>query len=240
MSCQQHRDDFQRLLQAGSRELYQDNPNMMNSAKLLPTPNEIADDDLRLFFMGLQKHAIEIKRGARFNTLDRPTKNGHWGLLSRSKQGGWYNAEYLPQIAAYVQAIYELGYPQERVFFELPDRGLKLDLAIVDDANKVVVLGEAKRSLAMLEPLLNDVSQKYGQRNPGPEGRNEARQLAWRLWTSRAPFLWLIGPGERRAYEASYNPLRLTHIPGLPSARELKLNSVPAVRLVIPDLLRKK
>lgn len=67
------------------------------------------------------------------------------------------NAEYLPQLAAYVGAVEDLGFPYERVLFELPARALQLDLAVLDDAQRVVVLGEAKRSAGMLDRLLDDV-----------------------------------------------------------------------------------
>jgi hypothetical protein len=30
--------------------------------------------------------------------------------------------------------------------------------------------------------------------------------LAYRLWVTRAPWLWLVGPGDRRAFAVSYQP----------------------------------
>jgi hypothetical protein len=132
-------------------------------------------------------------RGARFNTLDRPATGGRWGLLSRGKRGCRYNAEYLSQISAYVEAIHELGYPSERVFFELPHVALKLDLAILGDDGGVLVLGEAKRAVFMVDALLKEIQHRYSTEDPGEEGRNEARQLAWRLWRTRTPYFWFIG-----------------------------------------------
>jgi hypothetical protein len=227
---------FLSLLKQGSRELFEDNADKMKVPNLLPTENMIAEDDLRLFFLGCQAGLITLERGARFNTLDRPRAGGRWGLLSRTKDGGWYNAEYLPQIASYVHAIAELGYPSERVLFELPDQALKLDLAILNDEGKVIVVGEAKRALLMLDNLLNEVLQHYREVDPGSEGRNESRQLAWRLWRTRAPFLWLIGPGERRAYKLSYGPINFERIPRLPAASDIGLGSPPARHLGIPNL----
>ena len=81
----------------------------------------------------------------------RPTPFGRWGSLSRSRAGGWHNAEYLPQIAAYVDAITNLRYPAERVLFELPSAAPQLGLAIVADESNVVILGEAKRDPRALE-----------------------------------------------------------------------------------------
>lgn len=69
---------------------------------------------------------INPHSAGRFNTQDRPTPDGRWGILSRSKAGGWFNAEYLPQLAAYVEATLELGYPSPRVLFELPAQSLQL------------------------------------------------------------------------------------------------------------------
>lgn len=91
---------FDELLRASSYELYADNRERMRTSALVPTPNEIADDDLELFFAGVDDELIELRRGDRFNTCDRPTPAGRWSLLSRSAEGGWFNAEYLPQLAA--------------------------------------------------------------------------------------------------------------------------------------------
>ena len=120
-------EQFKMLLERGAQELFEDNHHRMACADLFTSRHTIADDDLRRFFLGLQHGTVTLVRGARFNTLDRPVAVGRWGLLSREKGGCRYNAEYLPQIAAYVEAIQELGYPSERVFFELPHTALKLD-----------------------------------------------------------------------------------------------------------------
>ena len=155
------RDGFIELLERSSAELYAEHPDLMDTGGLIPTPNEIHEDDVALFDEGRDAGLITVLRGGRFNTLARPIPGGHWGLLSRSRQGGWYNAEYLPQIAAYVDAILHLGYPAGRVLFELPGSALQLDLAILDDSGRVVVLGEAKRDTAMLENLRTKVERRY-------------------------------------------------------------------------------
>lgn len=230
--------DFLRLLEQGSTELHQDNPDGMTTGRLLPTINVIDPGDVDLFFQGLDCGLITLKRGARFNTLDRPTSDGHWGLLSRAANGGWYNAEYLPQLAAYVDAIVHLAYPAERVFFELPQRALQLDLAIIDDQSHVVILGEAKRATAALEPLRTGALHRFSVAPPTPETKkqgDEQRQLAWRLWTARPAITWLIGPGHREAFRTETDPLRLTSLPGLPSAAELQLDHRPP-RMLTPRL----
>ena len=210
---------FRELLERGAHELFEDHRDRMDTPDLIVTPNPVDTSDLSLFFRGVDGGLISLERGARFNTEDRPTKGGRWGLLSRAKDGGWFNAEYLPQLAAYVDAILELGYPSERVLFELPGRSLQLDLAILDDEGQVVVLGEAKRNVAMLDPLLAGVTERFSGDAPGESSKkrgDEARQLAWRLWTVRAPYCWMIAPGARPAYRVETEPLVLSPLTSLP------------------------
>jgi hypothetical protein len=227
---------FKALLERGAQELFEDNRHRMTSGDLLTSRHVVADDDLRRFFAGLQHGAVTLVRGARFNTLDRPLAGGRWGLLSREKGGCRYNAEYLPQIAAYVEAIQDLGYPSDRVFFELPRVALKLDLAIVGDDGAIAVLGEAKRAVLMLDAILKEIHDRYSNADPGEEGRNEARQLAWRLWQTRAPYSWFIGPAERRAYRVRYAPVAFEPLPALPRAKDIGLAHVPARLVAVPNL----
>lgn len=230
---------FRAILERGSRELYGDNPEMMATGDLLETRNVVAAADVELFLQGVDAGLIELQRGARFNTQDRPKPGGRWSLLSRSQRGGWYNAEYLPQLAAYVDAILHLRYPTERVLFELPASALQLDLAILDDSGDVIVLGEAKRDVAMLDALLDDVRARFSEAAPGPETKqrgDEARQLSWRLWTVRAPLFWMIGPDRRRAFACGYEPLRLIEVGELPSASAAGVGHTPPTRLEPPAL----
>jgi hypothetical protein len=232
-------DRFHELLVRAAAELHQDHRDRMDRPDLLPTPNVIADADLVLFFEGLDSGLISLERGGRFNTLDRPTPGGRWALLSRSREGGWYNAEYLPQLAAYVELIGRLGYPAGRVLFELPPRSLQLDLAVLTDAGTVAVLGEAKRAATMLDSLATAVRQRFGHAQPGEDSKrrgDEARQLAWRLWLTRTPYLWLVGPGVRQAYRCAYDPLVLHRIPSLPTATEQGLAHRPPTLLFPPML----
>lgn len=236
------KDAFLELLERSSAELYADYPGLMDTGSLIPTPNEIHEDDVALFEEGCEAGLISVLRGGRFNTLDRPTAGGHWGLLSRSRQGGWYNAEYLPQIAAYVDAILHLGYPAGRVLFELPGAALQLDLAILDDTGRVVVLGEAKRDTAMLATLRANVEDRYTATAPDMSTvKDEVRQLAWRLWTVAPDYTWLIGPNHRPAFETRTSPLRLKPTSGgrLPPAVNLGLDGQPPVAVMPPPKLRR-
>ena len=95
-----------------------------------------------------------------------------------------------------------------RVLFELPGSALRLDLAILDDDGRVVVLGEAKRDTAMLEKLRTNVDRRYAGAAPDmTTTKDEARQLAWRLWTVAPDYTWLIGPNHRPAFTTSTSPL---------------------------------
>jgi hypothetical protein len=234
------RDAFMGLLERCSAELYADHPDLMDTSVLIPTPNEIHEDDVALFDEGREAGLVSVLRGGRFNTLDRPTPGGRWGLLSRSRRGGWYNAEYLPQIAAYVDAILRLGYPVGRVLFELPGSALQLDLAILDNAGRVVVLGEAKRDTAMLDALRTKVARRYSAAAPDmTTAKDEARQLAWRLWTVKPDYTWLIGPNHRPAFTTTTAPLRLepTADGRLPAAVDLALDRPPPVAMMPPPML---
>jgi len=235
-------EGFIELLATSSRELYADHPDLMQSGDLLPTPNEIHVEDVALFNQGRETGLITVLRGGRFNTLDRPTPTGHWGLLSRSRKGGWYNAEYLPQLAAYVDAVLNLGYPSGRELFELPGSALQLDLAILDDAGRVVVLGEAKRDVAMLQTLKTTVFTRYSAAPPEmTTAKDEARQLAWRIWTVKPTYTWLIGPNLRTAYLTTTGPLQLvpTDDGRLPAAGAVGLDHEPPVTQTPPPDLRR-
>ena len=231
---------FLELLHRSSAELYADHPDLMDAGQLIPTANEIHGDDVALFYEGCEAGLITLSRGGRFNTLDRPTSAGRWGLLSRSRRGGWYNAEYLPQLAAYVDAILHLNYPSGRVLFELPGSALQLDLAILDDNGRVVVLGEAKRDVGMLQTLRSNVIHRYTDAPPDMTGsKDEARQLAWRLWIVAPDYTWLIGPNHRSAFVTSLSPLRLeaTADGRLPAAEAIGLDGAPPTRTMTPPRL---
>ena len=231
---------FVKLLADASEVLYASNSDTMKSGRLVPSPNQMDAGDVGLFFRGLDSGLIEVEPDGRFNTLDRPTQGGRWALLSRSKDGGWFNAEYLPQIAAYVEAILDLGYPHQRVLFELPARSLQLDLAVLDDDGSVRVLGEAKRSTPALSTLMRGAIERFESKMPDVETKrrgDEQRQLAWRLWTVGPEFTWLIGPGHREAFRTTLAPLRMQSLPQLPPARHLDLDHQPTQQLAPPALI---
>jgi hypothetical protein len=61
------------FLERSSAELYADHPDLMDTGSLIPTLNEIHEDDVALFDEGRDAGLIKVLRGGRFNTLDRPT-----------------------------------------------------------------------------------------------------------------------------------------------------------------------
>lgn len=187
----------------------------------------IIDSDVRALADGISMGVVFWRGAGRFDTLDRPVEpRGRWWLIE--KDGGTRRPcwEFVPQLAAYVELIRDLGYHRHRVLFDTPQDALQLDIAVLDDANKVVILGEAKKESKDLDRLENGLF-KHLDEAPDPKRGDEPRQLAWRLWTSRAPYLWLIGPADRRAFQVTYEPLRITPIETVPHATELGLDQGP-------------
>jgi hypothetical protein len=104
----------------------------------------------------------------------------------------------------------------------------------------VVVLAEAKRGVGMLKTLRLRVHDRYRDSPPDmTPGKDEARQLAWRLWTVKPDYTWLIGPGHRAAFRTTTSPLCLepTNDSRLPPASELGLETRPPVAIMPPPTL---
>jgi hypothetical protein len=127
-------------------------------------------------------------------------------------------------MAAYAELLLELEYPAASVRFETPDNELRLDLAVLDETGRVLVLGEAKtepRMLDKLESLVGFFADDCGwpdRRDPA----KEAQKLAHQLWVTRAPYLWLVASGARRAFQVEYDDrIALVPIDRLPTAEEL-------------------
>ena len=99
-----------------------------------------------------------------------------------------------------------------------------------------MILGEAKKESSDLDKLERGLLKHQGEQ-PQPKRGDEARQLAWRLWITRAPYLWLIGPSDRRAFRVTYAPLTLSHLERLPSGDELGLGDGPATVMPPPRLI---
>jgi hypothetical protein len=195
------------------------------------------DGDVATLGDGVDRGLVTWRSALYFDTLDRPRPpKGRWWLAERdghTRRPCW---EFVPQLAAYVELIRDYGYHRHRVLFDTPERARQLDLAVLDDDSGVRVLGEAKKESKDLDRL-EDGLYAHLDELPEPRRGDEPRQLAWRLWTTRAEYLWLVGPSDRRAFEVTYEPLRLERIERLPSGNTLGLDSGPSAMMEPPTLV---
>lgn len=178
----------------------------------------LTDHDAGLFAHGVDRGLLRIDGRGYLLTRD-PHQATAWLVEGNPCWPCW---EYLPHAAAYVELIERHGFPIPSVRFETPEaeHSIDADLAIVDPKGRVVVLGEAKKESRELDRLLEQLPT-FAALDPGPPGTREPLRavckLAHRLWRTRAPWLWLVGPADRRAFEVSYEPLTLQARPALPS-----------------------
>lgn len=195
----------------------------------------LTEHDAQLFARGLDEGHLKIDERGYLVTRD-PHQTTAWLVEGNPCWPCW---EYLPHGAAYVELITQHEFPVPSVRFETPgaEHGIDADLAIVDEQGRVVVLGEAKKESRDLDYLL-DLLPTYAAGDPGPpttrESKRAVRKLAHRFWRTRAPWLWLIGPADRRAFEVSYEPMALRRRPSLPAAEDLSLGAFdghPRIRL---------
>ena len=149
----------------------------------------------------------------------------------------------LPQLAAYVELL-RAGYPEGAVRYATPDSELDLDLAVVNDDGQVLLLGVARAEpmeLAKLEALVSTFENTgEGLRPlPGVPGR-EPQQLAYQLWSTRAPYLWMVAAGTRRLFRVHYGrTIKLTRNRVLPMPEELWPfgfeGPTPRIAIVAPE-----
>ena len=197
----------------------------------------LTDEDCKTLFAGVEMGLISWRPGGRFDTLDRPIPpRGRWWLIEKdgnTRRPCW---EFVPQLAAYVELIRDHGYHRNRVLFDTPQAALQLDLAVLADNGSVAILGEAKKESTDLDKLERGLLSHQGEQ-PAPRRGDEPRQLAWRLWITRAPFLWLVGPSDRRAYRVTYEPLELEAIDNLPGGHAMGLGSGPSTVMDPPRFI---
>jgi hypothetical protein len=195
----------------------------------------LTDHDARLFASGLAEGHLRVDERGYLVTRD-PYQATAWLVEGNPCWPCW---EYLPHAASYVELIAQHDFPVGSVRFETPgsEYGIDADLAVVDDQGRVVVLGEAKKESRDLDYLLDQLPT-YAADDPGPpttrEPKRAVRKLAHRLWLTRAPWLWLIGPADRRVFEVSFEPMVLRRRAALPTAEDLKLGTFdghPRIRL---------
>lgn len=187
----------------------------------------LAESDAALVEAGLALGLLAIE-GNYLRTQD-PHQATAWLVEGDPARLCW---EYLPHAAAYVELIADLGYPTGSVRFETPERevDMSLDLVVVDDDGRPLILGEVKREASQImrlaELLLEhhlDPGKPPSAVHGGPSGlRREAWKLAHQLWGTRAPWLWLVAAGERLVFRVRY---------------DVGLWLEPSARLPLPDEL---
>lgn len=177
--------------------------------------------------LGFDSGLLSIEQPNRVRTAD-PFQGTAWLVEGNPARLCW---EYLPHMAAYVELIENHRYPPAAIRFETPDSEMNLDLAVLDAAGRVLVLGEVKREAPQITNLERQI-QEFGG-DPGrpssrgnvgaPAGpRREAWKLAHQLWQTRAPYLLLVTAGVRRSFDVDYSDrLRLHARADLPAASEL-------------------
>ncbi len=162
---------------------------------------------------------LAMESASRVRTLD-PFQASAWLVAGDPARARW---ESLPQLAAYVELL-QAGYPQGAVRFETPDFELRLDLAAVNDDGQVLLLGVARAEpleLAKLEALVPTFEPGEVRSTREIHGR-EAEQLAYQLWSTRAPYLWLVAAGARRLFRVRYGrTIKLTRLRVLPMPEDL-------------------
>jgi hypothetical protein len=188
--------------------------------------DRLVEGDAALVEQGFNSGLLAITKGRNVVTGD-PLQATAWLVEGNPAWPCW---EYLPHLAGYVHLIDELAYPRQAVRFETPDRELRLDLAVLDESGFVLVLGEVKVMRGQLDGLESGVATFQGDpgeplsvKGGGPQGmRREAWKLAHQLWVTRAPYLWLVAAGTRRAFDVTYaGRISLQPRVALPAAEDL-------------------
>jgi hypothetical protein len=179
----------------------------------------LIESEARTVEEGFGEGLLVMESASRVWTLD-PLQSSAWLVAGDPARARW---ESLPQLAAYVELL-QAGYPGAALRFETPDSELALDLAAVNSEGQVLLLGVARAEpleLAKLEALVPtfEVGDVRSVRDiPG----REAKQLAYQLWSTRAPYLWLVAAGARRLFRVRYGrTIKLTRVRVLPMAEDL-------------------
>lgn len=181
----------------------------------------LIETDAQTVEEGFGDGLLAMESTSRVRTLD-PLQASAWLVSGDPAHVLW---EALPQLAAYVELL-RAGYPEGAVRFETPDTELGLDLAVVNDEGQVLVLGVARAEpleLAKLEALVPTFEgEGAGVRSQREIPGREAQRLAYQLWSTRAPYLWLVAAGARRLFRVRYGrTIKLTGARVLPMPEDL-------------------
>ncbi len=181
----------------------------------------LIETDAQTVEEGFGAGLLAMESASRVRTLD-PLQASAWLVSGDPARARW---ESLPQLAAYVELL-RAGYPEAAVRFETSDTELGLDLAAVDDDGQVLLLGVARAEpleLTKLEALVPTFEgEGEGVRSMRDVPGRDAHQLAYQLWSTRAPYLWLVAAGARRLFRVRYgSTIKLTAVRVLPMPVEL-------------------
>ena len=179
----------------------------------------LVERDARTVEEGFGDGLLTMLSAGRVRTLD-PRQPTATIIASDPTRPRW---EALPHLAAYVELI-RAGFPETAVRFSTPDNELGLDLAAVNDDGQVLLLGVARAEpleLAKLEALVPTFEGDRVQTVRIVPGR-EAQLLAYQLWATRSPYLWLVAAGARRLFRVRYGrTIKLTPVRVLPMPEDL-------------------
>jgi hypothetical protein len=181
----------------------------------------LIETDAQTVEEGFGEGILEMESASRVRTLD-PLQGSVWLVEGDPACARW---ESLPKLAAYVELL-QAGYPEEAVRCETPENELGLDLAAVNDEGQVLLLGVARAEpleLSKLEALVPTFEGEGEAVRPMREipGR-EAQQVAFQLWSTRAPYLWLVAAGARRLFRVHYGrTIKLVPVRVLPMPEDL-------------------
>jgi hypothetical protein len=179
----------------------------------------LVESDAQTVEEGFGAGLLAMESASRVRTLD-PFQASAWLVAGDPARTRW---ECLPQLSAYVELL-QAGYPEGAVRFATPESELGLDLAAVNDDGQVLLLGVARAEpleLTKLEALV-PTFEADGIRSMRDVPGREAQQLAYQLWSSRAPYLWLVAAGARRLFRVRYGrTIKLTGVRVLPMPDEL-------------------
>lgn len=181
----------------------------------------LIEADAQTVEKGFSDGLLAMESASRVRTLD-PLQASAWLVEGDPACALW---KALPQLAAYVELL-QAGYPEAAVRFETPENELGLDLAVVNDEGQVLLLGVARAEpleLAKLEALVPTFDgADGGVRSMREIPGREAQQLAYQLWSTRAPYLWLVAAGARRLFRVRYGrTIKLTGVRVLPMPDDL-------------------
>lgn len=180
----------------------------------------LVESDAASVERGFAAGLLAIESAHRLRTMD-PRQRAAWLVEGDPAHLCW---EYLPHMAAYVELVLDHGFPLQAVRFDTPEEELRLDLAALNEDGRVLVLGEAKAEPLQLRKLEALVPTFEGDPHwpGGSDATRDAQKLAHQLWATRAPYLWLVAAGTRRAFKVSYGrTMTLTVLKALPAAETL-------------------